>query len=137
MFEKLEETFDLVPGQPVQQTHVPIVIENEASQDERDVQDQELARQTFRKMIQKSENMLNVLTQIAEGTEHPRAFEVAANLVKTITDVASKLDEVSSRRMKAKEKAPESTTSINHNHLYVGSSEELMKLIRSGKLEEQ
>lgn len=143
MFEKLEETFDLLPAQEkqVSQTNVPANLENmlsqdELSQDEKDREDQELARQTFRKMIRKSEDMLDSLVQIAEGTEHPRAFEVAANLVKTIADVASKLDEVSSRRMVAKEKASESTTNINHNHLYVGSSEELMKLIRSSKLDE-
>jgi hypothetical protein len=137
MFEKLEEAFDLIPAQKPMVQNVPVssAIKDETPEDIKDKEDQELARQTFRKMIQKSENMLDVLTQIAEGTEHPRAFEVAANLVKTIADVASKLDEVSSRRSKVKEKAPESaSTNINHNHLYVGSSEELMKLIRGVKL---
>lgn len=140
MFEKLEEALDLLPTQKpvVPQEQVPAVIENETPEDIKDKEDQELARQTFRKMIQRSENMLDVLTQIAEGTEHPRAFEVAANLVKTITEVASKLDEVSSRRSKTKEKAPESaSTNINHNHLYVGSSEDLMKLIRGNRSDEQ
>ena len=131
MFEKLEETFDLMPA-PKPEAKPPVVIENETPEDLKDKEDQELARQTFKKMIQRSENMLDALVQIAEGTEHPRAFEVAANLVKTITDVASKLDEVSSRRTKAKEKGPESpSTNINHNHLYVGSSEDLMKMIRN------
>lgn len=137
MFEKLEEAFDLIPA-PKSEAKPPLVIENETSEDLKDKEDQELARQTFKKMIQKSENMLDALVQIAESTEHPRAFEVAANLVKTITDVASKLDEVSSRRTKAKEKGSESpSTNINHNHLYVGSSEDLMKLIRNkGQLAE-
>lgn len=137
MFEKLEETFDLIPATKTE-SNPPVAIENETSENFKDKEDQELARQTFRKMIQKSENMLEALVQIAEETEHPRAFEVAANLVKTITDVASKLDEVSSRRTKAKEKGSESpSTNINHNHLYVGSSEDLMKLIRNkGQLAE-
>ena len=131
MFEKLEEAFDLIPA-PKPEAKPPVVIENETPEDLKDKEDRELARQTFKKMIQKSENMLDALMQIAESTEHPRAFEVAANLVKTITDVASKLDEVSSRRTKAKEEGSESPpTNINHNHLYVGSSEELMKLIRN------
>lgn len=141
MFEKLEEAFNLIPASksdPKPEAKPPVVIENETPEDLKDKEDRELARQTFKKMIQKSENMLDALMQIAESTEHPRAFEVAANLVKTITDVASKLDEVSSRRIKAKEKGSESpSTNINHNHLYVGSSEELMKLIRNkGQLSE-
>lgn len=132
MFEKLEETFNLVPLSD-SKTIQPLVVKNEEAQEDsiRDKEDRELARQTFRKMIQKSENMLDSLVQIAEATEHPRAFEVAANLVKTIADVASKLDEVSSRQIKSSKDSDVPSTNINHNHLYVGSSEELIKMIRN------
>jgi hypothetical protein len=143
MFEKLEETFDLLPSGAVSlpektaEKIPPLIVEKEDPEEINDKRDQELARNTFKKMISTSEDMLDQLVQIANGTEHPRAFEVAANLVKTITDVATKLDEVDSRKQKGKEQAPEKSTNINHNHLYVGSSEELMKMIRNkGKSEE-
>lgn len=145
MFSKLEETFDL----EAVDVEVPLVKSREVvevapqgamvaldAEDEKDKADRDLARETFKRMITKSEDMLEALTQIAAGTEHPRAFEVAANLVKTITDVASKLDEVSSRSMlpKGKGSRPETDGPQQNiqNNLFVGSSEELMRMIRNG-----
>lgn len=139
MFKKLEETFDLVPSDNTPTLRATDVIEMEDSnQDpefEKDKLDRDLARETFKRMIHKSEDLLESLTQIAAGTEHPRAYEVAANLVKTITDVASKLDEVSSRSLiPAKGKGAIETPSNQNiqNNLFVGSSEELMRMIRQG-----
>lgn len=128
MFENLEETFDLLPAVPKET--LPTIAKEETQEEIDDRNDRRLARETFKNMIEKSENMLSALIEIAEGTEHPRAFEVAANLVKTITDVAAKLDDVASRGLVkgTKEELPGSET---HNHLYVGSSEELMKMIRN------
>lgn len=145
MFSKLEETFDLEAVDvdvPLVKSREVVEVEPQGdmvalnAEDEKDKADRDLARETFKRMITKSEDMLEALTQIAAGTEHPRAFEVAANLVKTITDVASKLDEVSSRSMlpKGKGSRPETDGPQQNiqNNLFVGSSEELMRMIRNG-----
>ena len=140
MFEQLEKTFDLIPAEPktpdvVQEMHPPLVVEPNAEEEAKDKADRELARDTFKKLIEKSENMLNVLIQIAGDSEHPRAFEVAATLVRTIGEVATKLDESASKKDKQRQKdsgSQEATiNNSTHNHLYVGSSEDLMKLIRN------
>lgn len=136
MFSKLEETFDLVPA-TVELSKTDVVeVEprpEPTQEDLRDKADRELARETFRRMISKSEDMLESLMQIAAGTEHPRAFEVAANLVKTVTDVASKLEETASKNLVPQKGKGASTEApqVQNNNLFVGSSEELMKLIRN------
>lgn len=137
MFEKLEEVFDLVPASPVldNSSNFPFVTNNQNHEQET-FDDKKLAKETYRRMIRKSENMLDVLAQIAENTEHPRAFEVAANLVKTIADVAEKLSEAS-KNDDEKQQIQQQTTNINHNHLYVGSSEDLLRLIRNRTIKQE
>lgn len=132
MIEQLEEIFDLVPAVSVTD-NIPTVIQTtEPEIDQQDESDKKLARDILRRTAEKSEEMLDSLIDIANGTEHPRAFEVAANLVKTLTDVVGKLDEVATRkenRVAAAKNQP-AQVGVNHNHLYVGSSEDLFKMIR-------
>lgn len=86
------------------------------------------ARDVYRRMMAKSEDLLDDLSEVARGSEHPRAYEVAATLIKTITDTAQMLEKSAFSAIKKEE----ATGSVNNvqNNLYVGSSEDLMKLIR-------
>lgn len=136
MYEKLEEVFDLVPAAATMHGNREVVdvVDVEPDPEQQDTDDRRLARETYKRMMQKSEEMLDNLMSIAVGTEHPRAFEVAANLVKTITETAGKLDDAASKKL-VKGKADEGgvNTNVNHNHLYVGSSEDLFKLIKQNQ----
>jgi hypothetical protein len=127
MFEKMEEKFGLIPAPEVQIIEAEPVLSNEENQDKLD---RELARKTQRDMIEKSSLLLSEISKVAEASEHPRAYEVAANLIKTISDIASKLDESASRTLP---KHTPKESSDTHNHLYVGSTEDLVKLIKEKK----
>lgn len=147
MFEKLEETFNLMPSPVVSpRTDVieeanivvkddkPVIPDDDA---ERDKRDRAIARESMKNALATGENLLELLERVAKGSEHPQAFSVAANLIKTITDTAMKIHEVSggtTQKEKAasieKEAAP---VVSNHQHLHVGSTEDLMKLIRGSK----
>lgn len=147
MFEKLEETFNLMPSPVVSpRTDVieeanivvkddkPVVHDDDA---ERDKRDRAIARESMKNALATGENLLELLERVAKGSEHPQAFSVAANLIKTITDTAMKIHEVSGGATQ-KEKAASSEketahVASNHQHLHVGSTEDLMKLIRSSK----
>lgn len=132
MLEQLEEIFDLVPTTTQEAIPPAVVVPEEPEIDADDEADKKLARDILRRTATKSEEMLDSLIDIANGTEHPRAFEVAANLVKTLTDVVGKLDEVATRKENRKAAAAtnQPQVGVNHNHLYVGSSEDLFKMIR-------
>ena len=147
MFEKLEETFNLMPSPVVSpRTDVieeanivvkddkPIVPDDDA---ERDKRDRAIARESMKNALATGENLLELLERVAKGSEHPQAFSVAANLIKTITDTAMKIHEVSGgtpQKEKAASSEKETAPVVsNHQHLHVGSTEDLMKLIRSSK----
>lgn len=147
MFEKLEETFNLMPSPVVSpRTDVieeanivvkddkPVVPNDDA---ERDKMDRAIARESMKNALATGENLLELLERVAKGSEHPQAFSVAANLIKTITDTAMKIHEVSggtTQKEKAASSEKETAPVVsNHQHLHVGSTEDLMKLIRSSK----
>nr|DAS14160.1 MAG TPA: Terminase DNA packaging enzyme [Caudoviricetes sp.] len=147
MFEKLEETFNLMPSPVVSpRTDVieeanivvkddkPVVPDDDA---ERDKMDRAIARESMKNALATGENLLELLERVAKGSEHPQAFSVAANLIKTITDTAMKIHEVSggvTQKEKAASSEKETAPVVsNHQHLHVGSTEDLMKLIRSSK----
>ena len=147
MFEKLEETFNLMPSPVVSpRTDVieeanivvkddkPVVHDDDA---ERDKRDRAIARESMKNALATGENLLELLERVAKGSEHPQAFGVAANLIKTITDTAMKIHEVSggaTQKEKAASSEKETAPVVsNHQHLHVGSTEDLMKLIRSSK----
>jgi hypothetical protein len=72
---------------------------------------------------------------VANNTDHPRAYEVAGQLVKSVSDAAEKLIELQ-KKMQDLEEGPKSKQKItNNNALFVGSTAELSKLIKQGLLD--
>jgi predicted GNAT superfamily acetyltransferase len=132
IFDNLEKTFDIatIKDAEVVSENIPkeLVIIEEGSPAEEDSKDKKIARDTYKSLIEKSDKMLDDMMKIAEATEHPRAFEVAAGIIKTMTDVASKLEE-SASKVETKSKGSQSPGNVSNN-IFVGSSEELMNLIR-------
>ena len=55
------------------------------------INDIEFTRQTYYDLINKGQNALDEMTSIASALEHPRAFEVVAGLIKTVSDTNDKL----------------------------------------------
>ena len=69
---------------------------------------------------------------MAQQSDHPRAFEVAGNLISQVADVTEKLGKLQSAMKRLKEvpsNAPKNVT----NALYVGSTAELQKLLKKDK----
>ena len=61
-------------------------------------------------------------------TEHPRAYEVAGQLIKTVSETAEKVNR-HTKKLKDLEKE-DSSVKTQHNHLYVGSTSELQKFLK-------
>ena len=144
MFEKLEETFNLMPSPAIsprtdviEEANIVVKDDKPVDDAERNKRDQAIARESMKNALAKGETLLELLAQVAQGSEHPQAFSVAANLIKTITDTAMKIHEVSggtTQKEKAASLEKEAAPVVsNHQHLHVGSTEDLMKLIRGSK----
>ena len=84
-------------------------------------------------MIVKGNDAASHIVEIAKQSEHPRAFEVAAGMLKNLSDMNKDLLELQKRK---KELAPQSETSKGVNidkAVFVGSTNELLKMIKGNK----
>jgi hypothetical protein len=78
--------------------------------------------------IEKGQEALSGILDVAGMSQHPRAYEVAATLVKTIADANKDLLELQKRKKDLTGVGPSPTT-VNNN-LFVGSTAELQQLIK-------
>jgi len=127
--ENLSDLFDVEPIQTVEQkTTVPMVIDHDDSV----VSDAQFARENIRELISKGNSAIDQLLLVARDTEHPRAYEVAAGLIKNLGDLNKDLLEIQKRKrdLAPKETAQSSGLSID-KAVFVGSTAELIKLVRN------
>jgi len=95
--------------------------------------DAEFARQNIRELIQKGNDAVEGILHVAKESEHPRAYEVAANLIKNLSDLNKDLMEIQKRK---RDLAPQSQRSGDINvdkAVFVGSTTELVKFLKNNK----
>jgi hypothetical protein len=120
---KMGEILDIEPT--TQEVFVP---EN----NNKDVEDDyDYARRNLRDLIDSGMGDLDRVMEIARQSESPRAFEVATNLLKTLTDTNKDLLELAKKKKDlTQEKDKPSAQNITNNALFVGSTADLQKLIQ-------
>jgi len=133
--KKLSELFDVDPIA----TNVEIVSSTEVvSVKPEDVveTDTEYARRNIRDLIDKGSVAVDNLLQVSKESEHPRAYEVVAGLMKTMADLNKDLLELQKRK---KNLQPQLDNVSNRGNItvekavFVGSTAELLKQIRENK----
>lgn len=133
-FEKnMTEIFDVTPSTIVEKPHPPVTIETPVSKGlEVDLDADYLeSRQTYKELIEKGNQAIDHLLAIASETEHPRAFEVVATLIKNTSEANEKLLNMQKlmREMKGLKTNDNSKVSVD-KAIFVGSTAELSKLIK-------
>jgi len=136
---KYKETMKSVSN-ALDMTPLPIAVkeEEEVTMDnlpDESVQDDfDYARDNMRQLISKGQNALDGILTIASGSEHPRAYEVAAALMKTMAETNKDLLELQKTKkvlQKEDPKAPQLEGPQNvTNNLFVGSTAELQKMLK-------
>ena len=133
--KKLSELFDVDPIA----TNVEIVSSTEVMpvKPEDVVEtDTEYARRNIRDLIDKGSVAVDNLLQVSKESEHPRAYEVVAGLMKTMADLNKDLLELQKRK---KDLQPQLDSASNRGNItvekavFVGSTAELLKQIRENK----
>jgi len=96
--------------------------------------DAEFARTNIRELISKGNTAIDTLLQVATASEHPRAYEVAAGLIKNLGDLNKDLLEIQKRKrdLDPKQLKGNSTTNID-KAVFVGSTTELVKFLKNNK----
>ena len=94
--------------------------------------DFETGRNELYKMLEKGNTAIDGILNLAKEGEHPRAYEVAGQLIKTQSEIAQNLLDLQDKLKKikdVKELGPKNVT----NALFVGSTTELQKMIKKNK----
>jgi hypothetical protein len=94
--------------------------------------DFEVGRENLYKLLDKGNEAIDGILALAKEGEHPRAYEVAGQLIKTVSEVSQNLLDLQEKLKKIKDvpnQAPKNVT----NALFVGSTTELTKLLKNKK----
>tara|TARA_A100001011_G_scaffold91730_1_gene96393 strand:+ start:992 stop:1399 length:408 start_codon:yes stop_codon:yes gene_type:complete len=95
--------------------------------------DYKYQRDNFYNLIEKGQNAIEGILNVAKESDHPRGYEVAGNLIKQVAEVTEKLGDLQEKMKKLKE-VPNSAPKNVTNALFVGSTAELQKMLK-GKSE--
>ena len=96
--------------------------------------DYKYQRENFYGLIEKGSHAIDGILELAKESDHPRAYEVAGNLIKQVAEVTEKLGDLQEKMRKLKE-VPNSAPKNVTNALFVGSTAELQKMLK-GKTDE-
>lgn len=94
--------------------------------------DFEIGRENLYKLLDKGNDAIDGILALAKEGEHPRAYEVAGQLIKTVADVSKDLLELQEKLKKIKDVPNTGPKSVT-NALFVGSTTELQKLLKNKK----
>ena len=94
--------------------------------------DFETGRENLYKLLDKGNDAIDGILALAKEGEHPRAYEVAGQLIKTVADMSKDLMTMQEKLKKLKEIANTGPKSVT-NALFVGSKTELQKLLKDKK----
>ena len=92
--------------------------------------DYKYSRENFYNLIERGQDAIDGILEIAKESEHPRAYEVVGQLIKNVSEVTEKLADLQEKMKKLKE-LPETGPKHVTNALYVGSTAELQKLLKA------
>ena len=91
--------------------------------------DYKYQRENFYNLIERGQDAIDGILDIAKESDHPRTYEVAGNLIKQVAEVTEKLGDLQEKMRKLKE-VPNSAPKNVTNALFVGSTAELQKMLK-------
>lgn len=141
-FESLNNVFE-VSGEIVSseiEKHKSIdPISTEISNTEKEIsdikKDYEYTRGNLYSIIEKGQEAINGILELAQETEMPRAYEVAGQLIKNVSDAADKLMDLQKKLKDLEDTSTKKGPTNVTNALFVGSTAELSKLLKNNQVQ--
>jgi len=126
--KQLDKAFNITPE--VVEEPKPVVKEKPDRLTKNDVEkDYDYTRGNLYSIIEKGQEAIDGILELAQETEQPRAYEVAGQLIKSVSDATDKLMDLQ-KKLKDVEEEKTKTTNVTNNALFVGSTADLAKLIK-------
>jgi|TARA_R110000803_G_scaffold125103_1_gene192798 hypothetical protein len=92
--------------------------------------DYDYARTNFYNVIESGTEALEQMLDVAKASEHPRAYEVVATIMKTLIDSNKELVAMSSKKAEDDNDGPVEDKAVTNNNLFVGSTAELQQVLK-------
>jgi len=96
--------------------------------------DYDYTRANLYSLIEKGQESLNGIMDVANETASPRAYEVAGQILKSVADTTDKLMELQKKVREVDEEMNKTTNNVTNNAVFVGSTTELSKMLKDGFL---
>ena len=131
--QKLDELLD-IQGEIIEvEKRLPILSKSNHSKQEEQNSDYKYSREVFYGLVERGQDAIEGILDIARESEHPRVYEVAGQLIKTVGETTEKLIDL---QAKVKELDKDDTMPDKvQNNLFVGSSTELQRLLKQNAQE--
>ena len=108
---------------------IPKKVSEKTSTEEDIDNDYKYQRENFYNLVERGQDAIEGILELAKESEHPRTYEVAGNLIKQVAEVTEKLGDLQEKMRKLKE-VPNSAPKNVTNALFVGSTAELQKMLK-------
>ena len=96
--------------------------------------DYEYTRANLYSLIEKGQEAINGIMEVAGESASPRAYEVAGQLIKSVADSTDKLMDLQKKVKEVDEEVSRGPSQVTNNALFVGSTSDLSKMIKQGLL---
>ena len=135
-FDSLNDTFNTDDGVEVDAIIKAEDTELQKSQTraENVEKDYDYTRGNLYSLIEKGQEAINGIMEVAGETASPRAYEVAGQLIKSVADTTDKLADLHKKVKDIEEDNPKKQNTVTNNALFVGSTSELSKMLKDGLL---
>ena len=136
--KKLDDAFNITPEVEVDSIEVkePVGIQKPPITKDDITRDYEYTRGNLYSIIEKGQEAIDGILELAQESDMPRAYEVAGQLIKSVSDATDKLMDLQKKLKDVNEEQVSKGPNTVNNALFVGSTAELAKLLKNGVNEE-
>ena len=116
--------------------YIPVISDKETKsmivhQDDAQNPDADYSRSNYYNLIERGNEALNGILEVARESQHPRAYEVAANMIKNLSDVTEKLMILQKQQQELQPKEQTPTNIAIDKAVFIGSTADLLKQIKN------
>ena len=129
-FDPIDEALNIEVSKPSKidpvkkQNHIEKVNDTDVTKD------YDYTRANLYSLIEKGQETLNGIMELAGESASPRAYEVAGQLIKSVADTTDKLLDLQKKLKDIDETKSKGTTNVTNNAMFVGSTAELQKMLK-------
>ena len=135
--EKVNEILGIEKTEPKQTKEFKPLVPRREDKESPDVDnDYKYSRENYYNLIERGQEAIDGILDVAREGQHPRAYEVAGALIKNVADTVDKLQDLQ-KKLKDLKELPKTASANIKNALFVGSTAELQKMLKNENIKSE